>query len=174
MGMNWGWTLDEFSLWKALNVTCQQRKGLVPPLLPAVFQSRVNWLCQGVQDTDEVRWTSADPSPSPCCRHWWWDSHSIQTLLQLPASWASSGPWGDFPSLVWSIQKPFLSFLLTFPRDYTCTELRITQPLMMGIKWWDTAALLEQLQGHCAEDSQSHQDLLRMADKPAAALFHHS
>lgn len=69
----------------------------------------------------------AEPKLSLCCRHWLWDSHSVWTLLQLSASCASPGPWGDF---FWFRAYEWLSFALlwSFPGIMPAHSSCTTQP----------------------------------------------
>lgn len=150
---------------KGVEYQCQNRIGLVPPLLPAVFRYHTPLLRHAGERWGQVdKPMSAELNTPPCCRHWCQDSHSVWTLLQLPASWAIPGPGGEFPSLLLSTQKAFLCFPLIFPRDYASTQLLYhTQLLTMEIRWCDTATLLRLLQGHCVSGSQSHSEHLTMA-----------
>lgn len=141
-----------FSLWKALNINASRGRGWC--LLCHTLCFGLIWAAvprgAGQRWGQEHKPIRAEPNSSSCCRQQWW------TLPQLLASWASPDPWGDFiSSLFLSLQSLFFVSLSFFLGIMPTHSSPTTQPLTMGISWWDTAIVLRQLQRHHASGFQS-------------------
>lgn len=175
MGMNWGWKLDGISLWKALNINAGGGRGWCP-LCRLLFWSSVGWLCQGVQDGDGARWTSPWVL-SPNFHFAVGIGYGIPMVYELCFSCRLHAPAQVHEVTFFGFEHMNGFLLLSSDPSWGLCQRTApvphNPPLMMGIRWWDTAVILTAARAPNASGSQSHQEHLGVADEPASLLLHH-